>query len=179
MTLTLQAFLAVLPILTAAILLVGLRWPARIAMPIVYVVAVIIAFFAWGVSATHVAASTIQGLFITFDILYIIFGALLLLNILKHSGAIKAIRNGFSDIRTDRRVQVVIICWLFGSFIEGSSGFGTPAAIVAPLMVAVGFPANCSGYARYDGSEHTGHIWGLRNTHSGRSERGFGKSRYT
>ena len=141
MTLTLQAFLAVLPILTAAILLVGLRWPARIAMPIVYVVAVIIAFFAWGVSATHVAASTIQGLFITFDILYIIFGALLLLNTLKHSGAIKAIRNGFSDISTDRRVQVVIICWLFGSFIEGASGFGTPAAIVAPLMVAVGFPA--------------------------------------
>ena len=141
MTLTLQAFLAVLPILTAAILLVGLRWPARIAMPIVYVVAVIIAFFAWGVSATHVAASTIQGLFITFDILYIIFGALLLLNTLKHSGAIKASRNGFSDISTDRRVQVVIICWLFGSFIEGASGFGTPAAIVAPLMVAVGFPA--------------------------------------
>ena len=141
MTLTIQAFLAVLPILTAAILLVGLRWPARIAMPIVYVVAVIIAFFAWGVSATHVAASTIQGLFITFDILYIIFGALLLLNTLKHSGAIKAIRNGFSDISTDRRVQVVIICWLFGSFIEGASGFGTPAAIVAPLMVAVGFPA--------------------------------------
>ncbi len=61
MTLTIQAFLAVLPILTAAILLVGLRWPARIAMPIVYVVAVAIAFFAWGVSATHVAASTIQG----------------------------------------------------------------------------------------------------------------------
>jgi lactate permease len=39
---------------------------------------------------------------------------------------------------------VIIICWLFGSFIEGASGFGTPAAIVAPLMVALGFPAICA-----------------------------------
>ena len=101
------------------------------------------------------------------------------MNTIKHTGAIKAISNGFSDISTERRVQVVIICWLFGSFIEGASGFGTPAAIVAPLMVAVGFPAIAAVIARYDGSEHTGHIWRLWNAHSGRSERGFGKSRYT
>jgi lactate permease len=88
-----------------------------------------------------VAASTVQGLFITFDILWIIFGAILLLNTLKHSGALSAIRTGFTNISPDRRVQVVIIAWLFGSFIEGSAGFGTPAAIAAPLMVALGFPA--------------------------------------
>ncbi|MCJ7756550.1 MAG: L-lactate permease, partial [Gillisia sp.] len=41
----------------------------------------------------------------------------------------------------DRRVQVIIIAWLFGSFIEGASGFGTPAAIAAPLLVGLGFPA--------------------------------------
>src|SRR5690606_16051231 len=35
----------------------------------------------------------------------------------------------------------IVIAWLFGSFIEGASGFGTPAAIVAPLLVALGFPA--------------------------------------
>jgi lactate permease len=88
-----------------------------------------------------VAASTVQGLIITFDILLIIFGAILLLNTLKHSGAITSIRAGFSRISTDRRVQVVIIAWLFGCFIEGASGFGTPAAIAAPLLVALGFPA--------------------------------------
>ncbi len=38
-------------------------------------------------------------------------------------------------------MQAIIIAWLFGSFIEGASGFGTPAAIVAPLLVAIGFPA--------------------------------------
>jgi lactate permease len=141
MNLSLLAFLAVLPILMAGILLIGIRWPARIAMPFVYIITVVIAFFVWSMNTTHIIASTIQGLFITFDILWIIFGAILLLNVLKHSGAIKAIRNGFLNISTDRRVQVVIICWLFGAFIEGAAGFGTPAAIVAPLMVAVGFPA--------------------------------------
>ncbi|NMU72004.1 L-lactate permease, partial [Vibrio parahaemolyticus] len=40
-----------------------------------------------------------------------------------------------------RRVQAIIIAWCFGSFIEGASGFGTPAAIAAPLLVAIGFPA--------------------------------------
>lgn len=141
MTLGIQALLAILPIAIAAALLVGLRWPARVAMPIVYATAVVIALLAWQVPALRVAASTVQGLFITFDILYIIFGALLLLNTLKRSGAVATIRRGFTAISSDRRVQVVIVAWLFGSFLEGASGFGTPAAIAGPLMVALGFPA--------------------------------------
>ncbi len=144
MPLTLQALIAVAPILVAAVLLIGFRWPAKWAMPIVYVLSVVIALTAWQVSIPHVAASTVQGLFITFNILYIIFGAILLLNTLKHSGAIQSIRDGFTHLSTDRRVQVVIIAWLFGSFIEGAAGFGTPAAIVAPLLVALGFPAMCA-----------------------------------
>jgi lactate permease len=138
---TVQALLAVTPILSAAILLIGFRWPAQRAMPVVYIVAVVIALMYWGVSLMRVIAATIQGLFITFDLLFIIFGAILLLNILKHSGALAVIRAGFAKVSEDRRVQVVIIGWLFGSFIEGASGFGTPAAIAAPLMVALGFPA--------------------------------------
>ena len=141
MSLDLQAMLAILPILGVAIMLVGFRWPASRTMPLAYISTVVIAILAWGVSTTRVVASTIQGLFITFDILYIIFGAILLLNALKYSGAIQVIRTGFSMISTDRRVQVVIAIWLFGAFIEGAAGFGTPAAITAPLMVALGFPA--------------------------------------
>ncbi len=107
----------------------------------VFALTVVLSLTIWKVNLARVAASTIQGLFITFDILWIIFGAILLLNTLKHSGALSAIRTGFTNISPDRRVQVVIIAWLFGSFIEGSAGFGTPAAIAAPLMVALGFPA--------------------------------------
>ena len=92
-------------------------------------------------SFNRVLASTLQGLVITAGVLWIIFGAILLLNTLKHSGGITAIRAGFATISPDRRIQAIIIAWLFGCFIEGASGFGTPAAIAAPLLVAIGFPA--------------------------------------
>jgi len=136
-----QAFFAALPILVAAVLLVGFRLPAKKAMPVVYIVTAIVAIYVWEVTFNRVLASTIQGLLITIAVLWIIFGAILLLNTLKHSGAIKVIKEGFNNISPDRRIQVIIIAWLFGSFIEGASGFGTPAAIAAPLLVAIGFPA--------------------------------------
>jgi lactate permease len=110
-------------------------------MPIVFVVTALVAFYVWQVSFNRILASSIQGFLITLAVLWIIFGAILLLNTLKHSGAIKAIREGFNNVSPDRRVQVIIIAWLFGSFIEGASGFGTTAAIAAPLLVAIGFPA--------------------------------------
>lgn len=141
MSIELQALLAATPILLAAILLLGLNWSARIAMPVVYTATAAIALFAWEMSFNRVLASTLQGLLITLSVLWIIFGAILLLNTLKYSGAITRIRAGFTNISPDRRVQVIIIAWLFGSFIEGASGFGTPAAIAAPLLVAIGFPA--------------------------------------
>lgn len=144
MSLTLLAFLAFVPILSAAIMLVGLRIPAKKAMPISFVITAVIAFAVWDIPATFVLASTIQGLFITFDILYIIFGAIVLLNLLKYSRGLEVIREGFTDISEDRRVQVIIITWLFGSFIEGAAGFGTPAAVVAPLLVGLGFPTFCA-----------------------------------
>lgn len=135
------ALLAFLPILTAGVLLVGFRMPAKYVMPLTYLIAVVVALAAWGVSPNRIIASTLQGLLQSVGLLWIIFGALLLLNTLKHSGAISTIRSGFTAISPDRRVQVILIAWLFGSFIEGASGFGTPAAVAAPLMVAVGFPA--------------------------------------
>ena len=141
MTLGTQALLAVFPILLAGVLLVGFRIPAKWAMPLVYVTAVVIALTAWQMETVIVAAASIQGLFLTFDLLFIIFGALLLLNTLEQSGGVAQIRDSFHGISDDRRVQTVIIAWLFGSFIEGAAGFGTPAAIAAPLMVAMGFPA--------------------------------------
>ncbi|MBE7373439.1 L-lactate permease [Pseudomonas lopnurensis] len=135
------ALFAFSPILLAAVLLIGLRWPASRAMPLVYLVTGAIALFVWDMSFNRIIASTLQGLVITLGLLWIIFGAILLLNTLKHSGGITAIRAGFTTISVDRRIQAIIIGWLFGCFIEGASGFGTPAAIAAPLLVAVGFPA--------------------------------------
>lgn len=138
---TILALVAFSPIVVAAILLVGLNWPAKRAMPVAFGLTVVIALFAWDMTTTRVLASVLQGLGITVSVLWIVFGAIFLLNTLKHTGAISTIRNGFTNISPDRRVQAIIIAWCFGSFIEGASGFGTPAAIAAPLLVAIGFPA--------------------------------------
>lgn len=138
---TLLALVAFSPIVVAAILLVGLNWPAKKAMPVAFALTVAIALIFWDMSANRVIASVLQGLGITVSVLWIVFGAIFLLNTLKYTGAITTIRNGFTNISPDRRVQAIIIAWCFGSFIEGASGFGTPAAIAAPLLVAIGFPS--------------------------------------
>ena len=118
-----------------------LRWPASRAMPIAYVVAAALALFVWQLPIPKILAASVNGLIIAGTLIYIIFGAILLLNTLQQSGAMNTIRQGFSDITPDRRIQVIIIAWLFGTFIEGSAGFGTPAAVAVPLMVGLGFPA--------------------------------------
>ncbi|MEE1622715.1 L-lactate permease [Zafaria sp. J156] len=135
------SLLALAPILVVGVLLAGFRWPAKYAMPVGYVVAVVVALTVWQMDFAGVLAASLEGLIVAGTMLYIVFGALLLLSTLSAGGAMSAIRAGFNNISPDRRIQAIIIGWLFGSFIEGASGFGTPAAVVAPLLLAMGFPA--------------------------------------
>ena len=137
----LPPLLATLPIVVVALFLVILRWPAARAMPLSYLTAAGLALFVWQVPFAQVAAASVHGLVVAVSLLYIVFGAILLLNTLRESGALEVIRRGFTKISPDRRIQVIIIAWLFGSFIEGSAGFGTPAAVAVPLLVGLGFPA--------------------------------------
>ena len=136
-----HALIALLPIFAVMFFLVVLRWPATKAMPVAYVMTAFFALAFWEVSAVHVAAASIRGVIIAVSLLWIIFGAILLLQTLTESGAAAAIRQGFMNVSRDRRVQVIIVAWMFGAFIEGASGFGTPAAVGAPLLLALGFPA--------------------------------------
>ncbi|MGX1983672.1 lactate permease [Thermolongibacillus altinsuensis] len=136
----LQLLTASTPVLAVFIFLVLLRLPAAKAMPISLIITVVLSLLVWKMPAIQVAAATVEGFIVAISILWIIFGAILLLNTLTKSGAMNAIRSGFLGITKDRRVQVIIIAWLFGAFIEGAAGFGTPAAIGAPLLVALGFP---------------------------------------
>ncbi len=135
------ALLALAPIATVFLFLVVLRWPAKIAMFIALVVTSLLSIAVWGTQPAAVAASIIQGILVALTMLWIIFGAILLLNTLTFSGAVSTIRRGFMDISPDRRIQLIIVAWMFGAFIEGAAGFGTPAAVAAPLLVALGFPA--------------------------------------
>jgi lactate permease len=133
--------LALAPIGVVFVLLVALRLPARTTMPIAYALTVLVALLFWGTVPAKVLGATVNGLVTAITILYIVFGAILLLYTLQASGAIATIRKGFVAVSPDRRIQAIVVAWLFGALIEGASGFGTPAAIAAPLLVAIGFPA--------------------------------------
>lgn len=141
MTIGILALLSAAPIAAMFITMVGFRWPATKAMPFAFVVALILILFVWETPINWVLASSLNGVVIALKIIFIVFGALTLLFTLRESGAMATINRGFMSVSADRRVQSIIIAWLFGAFIEGSAGFGTPAALAAPLLLALGFPA--------------------------------------
>ena len=141
MPLGILALIASLPILVALVTMVGMRWPATKAMPLAWLVCAGSAVLVWQMPLGFVLASTVSGFGGALNVLIIVWGAILILYTLRDSGAAETINYGFHGISRDRRVQAVIIGFLFGAFIEGSAGFGTPAAVAAPLLLSLGFPA--------------------------------------
>ena len=91
-----------------------------------------------------IAAQTIAGFLNSIDTIVIIFGAILIMNTLKQSGGMGVINRMFTSVSDDPRIQVIIIGFMFGAFIEGAAGFGTPAALAAPLLIGLGFPPLCA-----------------------------------
>ena len=136
------AGLASLPILLAGILLVGFRAPARIAMPLVYVTAAGIALYFWDMSLANVAASSVEGLFTTFDLLLIIFGAIFLLNTLEKSGGVSAIRRSFNR----------------------SFGIWNPRCGSCSTNGSYGIPGSWRSDARDDDPKYRCDFWGRRYT---------------
>lgn len=134
------ALLASIPIILTVVLMVVFNWPAKKVMPLAWLVAILLAASNWGMTLQWMVGATVFGGLSAFNILIIVFGAILLMNTLNNSGAIKAINKTFYNISPDRRVQAIIVAFLFGAFIEGAAGFGTPAALAGPLMVGLGFP---------------------------------------
>ncbi|MCL9816158.1 L-lactate permease [Natronocalculus amylovorans] len=132
---------ALLPLLIVVSLLVGLLWPASRVMPLAWATAAAVAFVVWEMPLNYIAAASITGVMAAIEILWIVFGALVLLYTLMASGAVDRINSGFAQISDDRRVQVILLGFFLATFIEGVAGFGTPAAVVAPLLLALGFPA--------------------------------------
>ena len=141
MTTGIDVAVAAVPLLLAGILLVGFLWPATRAMPVAWVAALGIGYFAWNMPVDWLAAASARGFMTAIEILWIVFGALVLLYTLMEAGAFDRINQGFATVSDDRRVQIVLIAFFMATFIEGAAGFGTPAAVVAPLLLGLGFPA--------------------------------------
>lgn len=134
------ALIAFIPILVTVLLMTVWNRPAKVALPIAWLLACLFGLFIWKMQMKTVFACTVFGFLSAIDVLLVVFGAILIMNTLKYSGAMASINQGFTRVSTDKRVQAIIIGFLFGSFIEGAAGFGTPAALAAPLLVSLGFP---------------------------------------
>ena len=134
------ALTAAAAIILTIILTVGFNMPAKKVLPVSWLTSVVIALSCWGMDFQHVAAYSVLGFLNSLDVMLIIFGAILLMNTLTVAGAMKRIEGMFNRISEDSRVQLVIIGFAFSAFIEGAAGFGTPAALCAPLLIGLGFP---------------------------------------
>jgi len=109
-------------------------------MPIGLAVVLSSGLLVWNMKLGILIATSIKGALTACEILTIVFGAVLFQYMLQEGGALQVIREGFSGLTRDRKVLAILIGFIFGGFIEGIAGFGTPAAIVAPLLVALGLP---------------------------------------
>ena len=137
---SLYAAIAFIPLIATVVLMVGFNWPAKRALPLAWLLSIIIAGAVWHMGIQHMAAYTLTGFLSAFETLVIIFGAILIMNTLSASGAMSAINGMFKGVTKDARIQAILIGFLFSAFIEGAAGFGAPAALAAPLMISMGFP---------------------------------------
>ena len=133
-------FCSILPIVTALVLMTKFKMKPGLALPLSLCLTALSGFFVWDMPLLQIFAVSIFGVLKSLDIILIVFSAVFLLNILKRNNAMEIINNTFAGISPDRRIQMVIIAWLFSSFIEGAAGFGSAPALAAPLLAGLGFP---------------------------------------
>lgn len=134
------ALIAVAPILLVLILMVVFNRAARTAMAIGWVLVCFLAYFVWKMPPYWIAGASIKGVLVATNILVIVLGAIALYYSMRESGAVRRITGIITGLTPDRRVQASL-AFLLAAFIEGVAGFGTPGALVGPLLVAIGFPA--------------------------------------
>lgn len=102
--------------------------------------AVVIAIAVWGMPAGLAISATLNGMLVgIFPIVWIVVTAIWVYNMTVESGEFEIIKNSLASLTDDRRLQALFIAFAFGSFIEGTAGFGTPVAITAAMLVGLGF----------------------------------------
>ena len=141
----LQTALAAAPIVAILGLMLGLGWSAARAGVAGLVLALVLAFaaFGWGADAAALQALAgvgAEGGFIALTILWILWPALALHEHQRASGALDSLRAALTRLSPDPRLQVVLVGWFLALFLEGAAGFGTPVALAAPLLVGLGVP---------------------------------------
>ena len=139
-SLGLSSIFAVLSVLTLFVLLGGVRMAAQWASLIALSVAILVALIVYGMPIDQTLLSASEGAtFGLFPIMWIVVTAIWIYNMTVETGHFAVLRRSFGTISTDQRVQAVIIAFCFGALLEALAGFGTPVAITAVMLIALGF----------------------------------------
>jgi lactate permease len=139
-SLGLSAIFAALPLLTLFVLLGGLKLAAHWAALCALAVALIVALVGYSMPAGQAFDSALEGAaFGLFPIMFIVWNAIWIYNMTEVTGHFAVLRRSFGRISDDQRIQAVIIAFCFGALLEALAGFGTPVAITAVMLIALGF----------------------------------------
>ena len=139
-SLGLSALVAVIPIVFFFLALAVFRLKGHVAGSITLALSVIIAIAAFGMPADMAIAAAGYGFaYGLWPIAWIIVAAVFLYKLTVKSGQFEVIRSSVLSITGDQRLQVLLIGFSFGAFLEGAAGFGAPVAITAALLVGLGF----------------------------------------
>ena len=133
-------FLSIFPIVLLIWLMVKKNsMPSYVALPITAALIYAIKLFYFGDDAMLLNATAASGLVSTLTPITVIFGAIMFNRMMETTGCIDVIRKWLATISPNPIAQLMIIGWSFAFMIEGASGFGTPAAIAAPILMSLGF----------------------------------------
>ncbi len=141
MTLLLDWLFACLPILAVLILMLRFRWDGAKAGAVGWLAALTVGALRFGAGWQVLAYAQLKGLLLALYVLYIIWGALLFYCVTDEAGAVETVGAGLLRLTPDRGLQALLLGWVFSAFLQGVGGFGVPVAVIAPLLVGLGFPA--------------------------------------
>ncbi len=139
-SLWLSSLAAAVPIIFFFIALAALRIKGHVAAAVTLALALMVAIFAYGMPVPQALAAAGYGFaYGLWPIAWIIVTAVFLYKIVVKTGQIEIIRASVLSVTDDQRLQVLLIGFAFGAFLEGAAGFGAPVAITSALLVGLGF----------------------------------------
>ncbi len=134
-----DTLLAALPLALIVVLMIGFHWSGAKAGAAGWLAALVIAVLRFAATAPFLFWAQIDACFRAAQVLYVIWGALFFFRITEANGALNSMSTMLRQISPARTLQVLIMGWAFTSFLQSVGGFGVPMAVVAPIMVGIGF----------------------------------------
>jgi lactate permease len=148
--------LAISPILFLVLCMTVFRMSGAKAGILTWIVAQLIAFFAFGARLDILQYANFKAFFLALDVMLIIWGAMYLFQVTQSAGSIQKIGSFLSEFSNSKAYLGIFLGWLFPSFLQGMGGFGVPIAVSAPLLVSAGFSPILSVILA-----SIGHGWGV------------------